>query len=94
MTTMLEKAALAIFNRRKFEANGSPPVDVLPSPVEASAVAECIADARAAFLAIREPTEAMLLAADPGTTDEDLPINEAWPRAIDAILNEKPETAP
>lgn len=87
MTTTLEKAARATYAKWIEDVRDlEPEWDALPE----SHRARLIDATRAALLAIREPSEAILRAADPGTSDEDVPIDYAWPLAIDAILAEKP----
>lgn len=49
--------------------------------------------ARAALLAIREPSGAVMDAADEATLEGRCYFDIAWPAMIDAILNEKPEGA-
>jgi hypothetical protein len=89
MTTMLEKAAIGL------SASMDPhqPWDAVPEHLKDALRTH----ARAALLAIREPDDVVLGAMDAGLdfTNNDGPslLAGEWRSAIDAILNEKPETA-
>jgi hypothetical protein len=88
MTTMLEKAAIGL------AASMDPhqPWEAVPEHLKDG----LIEHARAVLLAIREPDEELLDAMDAGIdfTNSDGPslLASEWRSAIDAILNEKPET--
>lgn len=85
MTTMLEKMARAVWDRR--ETENLPRLRMSWEEGTAMAKRRLLEDCRAALLAIREPDWSVQAA---GIRDAGNP-KTGWVAMIDAILNEKPE---
>lgn len=104
MTTMLEKAAYAAFvnaNKAKPERSARE-IAAFWTAMDPARKAEWIDAARATLMAIREPDETALRAAESAFHEEHAPADGASDEAItagirayiDAILAEKPEASP